>query len=75
MTVTGLSVFAALGIGALELGSVLGRMSGASSGILIDLRQLDFGSIGLGLVALFLLTWLLAAACGASATSSTAPTP
>ena len=60
LTVTGLSVVAALGIGALELASVLGRMFGASSGILMDLRQLDFGSIGLGLVALFVITWLLA---------------
>jgi high-affinity nickel-transport protein len=61
LTVTALSVVAALAIGSLELASVLGRTLGTTSGFWSSVQQIDFGSVGLGLVVLFALTWLLAA--------------
>jgi high-affinity nickel-transport protein len=61
LTVTGLSVVAALAIGGLELASVLGRTLGTTSGFWAGVQQIDFGSVGFGLVMLFALTWLLAA--------------
>jgi high-affinity nickel-transport protein len=61
LTVTGLSVVAALAIGSLELASVLGRSLGSASGFWAGVQQIDFGSVGFGLVTLFALTWLLAA--------------
>jgi high-affinity nickel-transport protein len=50
LTVTGLSVTVALGIGTVELLSVLGLM------------DLDLGSLGYAVAALFALTWAAAVA-------------
>lgn len=61
LTVTALSVVAALAIGSLQLASVLGRTLGATSGFWAGAQHIDFGRVGLGLVMLFALTWLLAA--------------
>jgi nickel/cobalt transporter (NiCoT) family protein len=57
LTVTGLSVVAAFGIGALQLGSLFNHSPG---GIWSGLLQLDFTAIGVGLVAFFILAWLFA---------------
>jgi high-affinity nickel-transport protein len=57
LTVTGLSVIAAFGIGVLQLGSLFSHSPG---GVWSGLLQLDFTAIGVGLVALFLLAWLFA---------------
>ncbi|HXN08583.1 MAG TPA: HoxN/HupN/NixA family nickel/cobalt transporter [Candidatus Acidoferrales bacterium] len=57
LTVTGLSVTTAFGIGVLQLGSLLTHSPG---GVWSGLLQLDFTTIGVGLVALFALAWVLA---------------
>jgi len=61
LTVTGISVVAALLIGSTELAQVAARAINASSaGWGGWLQQLDFGQVGYALVALFAATWLLA---------------
>lgn len=57
LTVTGLSVVAALLIGIIELAQVLARALGLTRGLWGRLEALDFGSIGYLLVALFVLAW------------------
>ncbi len=57
LTVTGLSVVAALGLGVIELSQVLTHALGLSAGFWGWLGTLDFGLIGYLLVALFVLTW------------------
>ena len=57
LTVTGLSVIAAFGIGVLQLDSLFTHSPG---GVWSGLLQLDFTAIGVGLVALFVLAWLFA---------------
>jgi high-affinity nickel-transport protein len=59
LTVTGLSVVAALLIGGLELAQVIARAFGLTTGRWARLLALDFGSLGYLLVALFVLTWSL----------------
>jgi nickel/cobalt transporter (NiCoT) family protein len=59
LTVTGLSVVAALLIGGLELAQVLAQALGLTSGFWARLSSLDFGRLGYLLVALFVLTWSL----------------
>jgi len=59
LTVTGLSVLAALLIGGIELVQVLTRALGLTAGIWGRLQALDFGRIGYLLAGLFILTWSL----------------
>jgi len=58
LTVTGLSVVAALLIGLIEVTQVLSQLLGATSGFWGWLQALDFGVIGYLLVGLFVLTWV-----------------
>jgi len=57
LTVTGLSVVAALLIGIIELTQVLTQSLGLTAGFWGRVRMLDFGWIGYLLVGLFVLTW------------------
>ena len=57
LTVTGLSVVAALYIGVIELVQVLARSLGLTSGVWGRLEALDFVRLGYGLAVLFVLTW------------------
>lgn len=61
LTVTALSVVVALAIGTIELTQVLSARLGWSGGFWAWLRGLDFSALGYGIVALSLLTWLVAA--------------
>lgn len=58
LTITGLSVIAALFIGSVEIAQVFGRALNAGGGTWTWLRQLDFGQLGYAFVALFIVTWL-----------------
>jgi nickel/cobalt transporter (NiCoT) family protein len=57
LTVTGLSVVAALSIGVIELTQVLARSLGLTAGAWGRLQALDFGRLGYVLLVLFVLTW------------------
>lgn len=57
LSVTGLSVIAALIIGVIELAQILSSKLGLSGGVWDLIQDLDFGSIGYLLVGLFILTW------------------
>ncbi len=57
LTVTGLSVVAALLIGLIELIQVLTQALGLTTGLWGWLRALDFAAIGYAVVTLFVLTW------------------
>lgn len=57
LTVTGLSVVAAILIGLVELAQVLTAELGISSGLGKWVQDLDLGRVGYVLVGLFLLTW------------------
>ena len=57
LTVTGLSVVAALMIGLIEVIQVIAHALGLDHGILGWLKAVDLGWIGYLLVALFVLTW------------------
>jgi nickel/cobalt transporter (NiCoT) family protein len=59
LTVTGLSVVAALLIGLIELMQVFTRALGLGGGFWGRLQALDFGWIGYLLVGLFVVTWSL----------------
>ena len=59
LTVTGLSVVAALLIGLIELTQVLAQALGLTAGFWGRLEALDVGWIGYLLVGLFVLTWSL----------------
>jgi nickel/cobalt transporter (NiCoT) family protein len=59
LTVTGLSVVAALLIGLIELTQVFTRALGLGGGFWGRLQALDFGWIGYLLVGLFVVTWSL----------------
>jgi high-affinity nickel-transport protein len=59
LTVTGLSVVAALVIGFIELTKVIAQELGLTAGFWKWLEDLDFGSLGYVLVALFVLIWSL----------------
>jgi high-affinity nickel-transport protein len=61
ITVTGLSVLVALGIGTIELMQVLSSKLGLSGGFWRWLNGLDFGSLGYVLVGLFVVTWAVSA--------------
>lgn len=59
LTVTGLSVVAALLIGVIELAQVLSEKIGLTGRLWAWLQDLDFGRLGFALVGLFVLTWIL----------------
>jgi high-affinity nickel-transport protein len=58
LTITGLSVIAALFIGLVELAQVIAPELGLTNGFWKWVQDLDFGALGYILVALFILTWL-----------------
>lgn len=62
LTVTTLSVLVALGIGLLELLQLLGAQLGATTGILGALAGINLETVGYIIVALFVVTWLVALA-------------
>jgi nickel/cobalt transporter (NiCoT) family protein len=62
LTVTGLSVAVALGIGSIELLTVLAEKLSLSGGLWDVVTGLDLNSIGYIVVALFVATWALALA-------------
>jgi high-affinity nickel-transport protein len=62
ITVTGLSVAVAFGIGTIELVSILAEKLGIVSGPLAAIAGLDLNSVGYAVVGLFVLTWLIAVA-------------
>jgi high-affinity nickel-transport protein len=59
ITVTSLSVAVALAIGTIELLQVLATKLDLTTGFFAWLQKLDFGSIGYGVVGLFVVTWAL----------------
>jgi len=59
LTVTGISVLAALVIGTVELAQVLSSKLGWSGGIWNWVQDLDFGAIGYVLVILFIVAWAI----------------
>ncbi len=60
ITITGLSVAVALIIGSIELISILTDKTGITTGPLAALAGLDLNDVGYGIVALFILTWVVA---------------
>ncbi|MET3811275.1 HoxN/HupN/NixA family nickel/cobalt transporter [Arthrobacter sp. UYEF3] len=60
IVITGLSVAVALGIGSVELISILVERAGISTGPLSAVGRIDLGSVGYTIVGLFLGTWVLA---------------
>ncbi len=60
IVITGLSVAVALGIGSIELISILVERAGISAGPLYAIGGIDLDSVGYTVVALFLGTWVLA---------------
>jgi high-affinity nickel-transport protein len=60
LTITGLSVAVALIIGGVELISILVEKFDITSGPLAAIGGLDLNSVGYAIVALFVLTWLVA---------------
>jgi len=60
ITVTGLSVAVALIVGSIELISILTEKIGITSGPLVAIANLNLDLVGYTIVALFVITWLLA---------------
>jgi high-affinity nickel-transport protein len=60
IVITALSVAVALGIGSIELISILVERAGISTGPLSAIGGVDLDSVGYTVVALFVCTWLLA---------------
>jgi high-affinity nickel-transport protein len=60
MTVTALSVAVALLIGTIELTSIVADRSGIQTGPLAVIANISLDRVGYAIVALFILTWLLA---------------
>jgi high-affinity nickel-transport protein len=60
ITITGLSVAVALIIGTVELLSILVDKVGITSGPLATVGNLDLNAVGYAIVALFVLTWVIA---------------
>ena len=60
IVITGLSVAVALGIGSIELISILVERAGISTGPLSAIGGIDLDSVGYTIVGLFLCTWVLA---------------
>lgn len=59
LTITGISVVAALGIGFIELTQVIAPKLGLSSGVWRWIQNIDIGSMGYVMVILFIILWLL----------------
>ena len=59
ITVTTLSVAVALAIGTVELLQVFATKLGLDNGFWSWLKSLDFGTIGYGVVGIFVVTWLI----------------
>lgn len=59
LSVTGISVVAALGIGVIELTQVFATKLDLNSGVWTWIRNIDIGSIGYLMVILFILLWVL----------------
>lgn len=57
LTITSISVIAALLIGVIEVVQVLSQELGLNNGFFNWIQSLDFGLMGYGLVAIFLLAW------------------
>jgi high-affinity nickel-transport protein len=62
ITITGLSVAVALIIGTIELGSILSSQLGITTGPLATVASLNLNLVGYAIVALFVLTWVIALA-------------
>ncbi|MGN6522787.1 MAG: HoxN/HupN/NixA family nickel/cobalt transporter [Actinomycetes bacterium] len=62
ITITALSVAVALVIGVIELGGLLSEKLGVSGGVLGWMASLDLNNVGYAIVALFVVTWLVALA-------------
>ncbi len=62
ITITGLSVAVALIVGGIELLSILTDKLGIASGPLASLAHVDLSYVGYAIVALFVLTWVVALA-------------
>ncbi|MCZ9883173.1 hypothetical protein NFJ07_15420 [Arthrobacter sp. B2a2-09] len=60
IVITGLSVAVALGIGSVELFSILVQRTGISTGPLAAIGRLDLNAVGYLIVGLFIVTWILA---------------
>lgn len=60
IVLTGLSVAVALGIGSIELISVLVERAGISTGPLAAIGGIDLDSVGYTVVAVFVCTWIVA---------------
>jgi nickel/cobalt transporter (NiCoT) family protein len=61
MTVTGLSVAVALAIGGIEVLQVVSERFALDGGFWSAVGRVDFGSLGYAMVALFVITWVVAA--------------
>jgi high-affinity nickel-transport protein len=59
ITITAVSVSAALLIGVIELAQILGDKLGLENGIWGWIRELDFGWLGYLLIVLFILSWVV----------------
>lgn len=59
LSVTGLSVIAALFIGLIELAQIITPQLGLKGGVWRWIQSLNFGSVGYILVGLFILTWVI----------------
>jgi high-affinity nickel-transport protein len=62
ITITALSVAVALIIGTIELVGVIADQAGIDSGPLATVADIDLDYVGFGIVALFVLAWLIALA-------------
>jgi high-affinity nickel-transport protein len=62
ITITALSVAVALGVGSIELLSVLAARLGLSGGVWDAASGVDLNQVGYAVVALFVLTWVVALA-------------
>jgi high-affinity nickel-transport protein len=62
LTVTALGVFVALVIGGIEIVSIIDERSGIDDGLLGWIGRLDLNVVGFAIVAVFVLTWLIALA-------------
>jgi high-affinity nickel-transport protein len=60
ITITALSVAIAVIVGAIELIGLLAEKLGITSGPLAAIGELDLNYIGYAIVALFVLTWVIA---------------
>jgi high-affinity nickel-transport protein len=60
LSITGLSVVVALGIGTIEWMQLVADKMGWDNIVWQTLESLDFGQLGIGVVALMILTWGIA---------------